>query len=294
MDTLLLEHGGIEVELDPAYGGRVVSLIDTRAGREWMTSGGRSENTGEDATYREDEAVGWDECFPTVGAWDATGTVWNRRLRDHGDLWGRPWKVEGATPQSATLSYTASQFRFARTLRVEPETLIARYTVQNLSGEPLPYLWALHALLAVEPEDRIDLPGVHSVEVAYLARAGERIEAARLPWTGPNGVLPHPLDQVQPPDSLLAGKFYATGLPGGVARIGQPGRMLEIGWDGSIADLGIWMTYGAWPEPGGNYEVALEPTNAPADHVGQAIEAGALPLSPGQTRSWTVTFRFPR
>jgi galactose mutarotase-like enzyme len=291
LDALVLEHERIRVEVDASYGGRVTSLLDTRTGRQWMTLGGRSANTGEDAVYRGDEAVGWDECFPTVGAWDGTATAWGRRLRDHGDLWGRPWAIDSAAPRKLALSYADRQFRFARELEVGPATLTARYRIDNLGAGPLPWLWALHALLAVEPEDRMDLPGVEGVEVAYLARAGARIEATRLPWSEPNGVLPHPLSEVQPRDSLIAGKFYATGLPGGRARIGRPGRALEISWDGSISDLGIWITYGAWPDPGGHYEVALEPTNAPADHVGQAIAAGTPMLQPGTSRSWTVTLR---
>lgn len=292
MNALVLEHERIRVEVDAAYGARITSLLDTHTGRQWMTRGGRSRNTGEDAVYRGDEAVGWDECFPTVGAWDASATAWGRRLRDHGDLWGRPWTVDSASPQTLALSYVARMFRFARTLEVGPATLTARYRIDSLCGAPLPWLWALHALLAVEPADRMDLPGVEAVDVAYLARAGARIEAARLPWRGPNGVLPHPLSDVQPPDSLIAGKFYATGLPGGRARIGQPGRALKIAWDESISDLGIWITYGAWPEPaGGHYEVALEPTSAAADHVGQVLAAGTPVLQPGASRSWTVTLR---
>lgn len=293
MQNLVIENEGIRVEVDPAYGGRVTSLRDTRSGREWLTQGGRSANTGEDAVYLGDEAVGWDECFPTVADWDASRTAWRRRLRDHGDLWGRPWSVDEIGAQTIALSFVGRDFRFLRSLRVEPATLVASYRVDNLAAGPLPYLWALHALLAVEPEDRIELPGVDAVTVAYLESGGTLIEVPRLGWSGPNGVLPHSLDQVQSPHARLAGKFYASHLPGGSARIGQPGRSLEIAWDESISDLGIWLTYGAWPKPGGHYEVALEPTNAPADHLGEVIDAGIAPLPAGGSRSWTVSLRFP-
>jgi galactose mutarotase-like enzyme len=291
LDALVLEHERIRVEVNPEYGARVTSLLDTHTSRQWMTAGGRSADTGEGAVYRGDEAVGWDECFPTVGTWDASATAWRRRLRDHGDLWGRRWTVDSVASGKIALSYADRQFRFARELAVAPATLTAVYRIDNLGAEPLPWLWALHALLALEPDDRMDLTGVDAVDVAFLARAGARIETRRLPWSGPNDVLPHPLSAIQPRDSLLAGKFYATGLPGGRARIGQPGRALEISWDASISDLGIWLTYGAWPEPGGHYEVALEPTSAPADHVGQVIAAGTSMLQPGANRSWTVTLR---
>src|SRR5664279_4148592 len=86
-----IENDKLRVGIAPAYGARVVSLLDKTSGREWITQGVRSGNTGEDAVYLGAEAVGWDECFPTVGPWDASATPWRRRLRDHGDLWGRPW-----------------------------------------------------------------------------------------------------------------------------------------------------------------------------------------------------------
>jgi hypothetical protein len=102
--------------------------------------------------------------------------------------------------------------------------------------------------------------------------------------------LPFPLDRVQPPDIAFAAKLAAGHLPAGRARIGKPGQWLDYAWDASIRDLGIWITYGAWPPPANDhYEVALEPQSAPADHLGEAIAAGAPPLDPGETRRWQVT-----
>jgi galactose mutarotase-like enzyme len=81
------------------------------------------------------------------------------------------------------------------------------------------------------------------------------------------------------------GKFVAGGLNGKAARVGRPGQWLTITLDETIADLGIWFTYGAWF---GHQEIAIEPQSGPGDHLGQTIEAGAPPLVPGQTRTWRV------
>ena len=72
-------------------------------------------------------------------------------------------------------------------------------------------------------------------------------------------------------------------------RSARPARGSKIAWDETIAHLGIWITYGAWPQKGGHYEVALEPTNAPSDHVGQTIAGGYPPLAVGERRTWRVT-----
>lgn len=73
MRTIVIENEYLRIGVTPDYGARVISLFDRLGGREWMTQGRESPNTGEDATYLGQEAVAWDECFPTVGAWDASG-----------------------------------------------------------------------------------------------------------------------------------------------------------------------------------------------------------------------------
>lgn len=287
MRSIFIENPNLRVGVTPDYGARVVSFIDKLSGREWIAQGSESANTGEDAVYLGDEAVGWDECFPTVSPCDASATAWGRRLRDHGDLWGRPWRVDAASAETLALSYADRQFRFSRELSLRGAALVASYAVENLSGEPLPYLWALHALLAVTPGDRIELPGVDKVRATYLTLGGAMRSIPELGWAGRSDPLPFSLDEVQPATAAFAGKFFASGLRS--ARVGRPGQWLEIGWDNSIEDLGIWLTYGGWPAPGGHQEAALEPTSSSADDLGDAIAAGAVPLAPGERRNWRVT-----
>ena len=98
MDTsVVIENEAMRIVLQPEYGARVVSLLDKASGRDWIFAGPQSRNTGEAAVYGGDEAVGWDECFPTISPWDASATGWKRRLRDHGDVWGRPWRRDDVT-----------------------------------------------------------------------------------------------------------------------------------------------------------------------------------------------------
>lgn len=288
MGTVILENDRVRVAVTPDYGARVTSLFDKESGREWIAQGSPSRNTGEDAEYAGDEAVGWDECFPTVSPWDASHTAWRRKLRDHGDLWGRPFAVEEQTPTALRLSYSDPQFRFTRELELDGASLIARYQVTNRTDMSLPYLWALHGLLAVTDADSIELPEVETVSATYLSLGDKFLSVPELAWSKPNGVLPFTLDKVQPAASVFAGKFYA-GVPSRTARVGRPGQWLELAWDSPIDQLGIWLTYGGWPGPGGHHEIALEPTNAAADTLGEAIDAGAPPLAPGERRDWRVT-----
>jgi galactose mutarotase-like enzyme len=286
--TAILENDRLRVAVLPDYGARVTSLVDKRTGREWIAQGPESPNTGEDAEYAGDEAVGWDECFPTVTPWDASHTAWGRKLRDHGDLWGRPFDIDGQTSTTLRLSYADPQFRFTRELQLDGATLVARYEVENRTDTSLPYLWALHGLLAVTEADRIELPEVETVAATYLSLGDTFLSVPELPWSKPSDVLPFTLDKVQPAASVFAGKFYAA-VPGRTARVGRPGQWLTLAWGAPIDQLGIWLTYGGWPGPGGHHEIALEPTNAAADTLGEAIDAGAKPLAPGERRAWHVT-----
>lgn len=286
-ETVTIENEFVRVVILPAFGARVVSLIDKASDRDWMAQGGISENTGEDAFYTASEAVGWDECFPTVSRWNAATTVWGRNLRDHGDVWGRPWRIETATATSLHTIFAGTNFRFGRRLSLVGRTLTASYSVENTGDAPLPFLWALHGLLATQPGDEINLPGCHKLAVTFLSLDGQRIGVAELPWPDSGTVLPFPISQVQPIESRFMAKLFAPHQ--NRASVGGPGGSLDLAWDG-IEHLGIWLAYGAWPSPGSIHHVALEPTTDPLDHLGQVIDRGATaPIGPGETRRWRVT-----
>lgn len=288
MNELAIENAELRVVVQPDYGARVVSLIDRRSGRDWLAKGGASSNVGEAARYGVEEAVGWDECFPTVGACDASGVGWGRRLRDHGDLWGRPWAVEAHEPDLLTTVFIGAEFRFRRRLSLDRARLIADYQVENPGVRPLPVMWALHALLATRPGEEIRLPGVDRIRAAVMRQHGEALPAGDLPWPGPPEGLDFPLDRIQPDSADFLGKFYLADLPELEPEVGGEGRRLRFDWSG-IAHLGLWLTYGGWPAKGGAHHVALEPTTAPADHLLQAIEQGeAIMIEPGGTAEWRV------
>ena len=270
MTQITLMNDQIEVTVAPDFGARVTRLVDRRTGRDWMASGGQSAQTGDDAVYGLAEAVGWDECFPTVGRCDATGTVWGRTLSDHGDLWGRPFAVVEQRADLLMLEYASEQFRFVRTQRLDGATLHVDYQIDNLTAEPMPYLWALHGLLAVRPGERIELPGVTQLTAPYVSLQGAIIDLPLIHWPDTRAALGFDIDIVQPQTAGFAAKMYAAVPHNARARVGG----LEIAWSGEqMGHLGLWITYGGWPDVGGEHHLAIEPTNASvgdlADGLGQ-------------------------
>jgi galactose mutarotase-like enzyme len=291
MAVLVIESRDASVEIDPDYGARVLSLVDRRSGRDWLAKGPQSAQTGEDAVYLADEAVGWDECFPTVSPWDASATSLGRPLRDHGDLWGRPWAVEAYAADSVTTSRASGAFRFTRRLTLHEATLTADYAVANAGADTLPFMWALHGLLAVTAADRIEMAGVARVAATYISDGGTTISAPDLPWPGPGRELGVALDTVRGVEARFAAKLYASDIPAARASVGGSNGWLDLAWDGvALRHLGLWLNYGGWPAPGEVHHLALEPTTAPVDHLGQALAGGsAMILAPGTTSRWRVT-----
>jgi galactose mutarotase-like enzyme len=288
----IIENEAMRLIVLPGYGARVTNLVDKASGRDWIEPGPPSPNTGEDAAYLGAEAAGWDECFPTVGVWDAGQTAWRRRLRDHGDLWGRAWQTDLHTGTRLDLHFEHAQYRFARSLELDGPRLTASYRVTNLGTESLPCLWALHCLFAVSPEDRIVLPGIDSVRANHLSVSGQPVRADRLAWPGPNAGYPHPLDRVRPASARVTAKLHAANGPVRAAQLGHGGEWLELSWDERVHGLALWFNYGAWPQPRDIVHIALEPSTAPADSLGQAIAEGtALILAPDETRQWSVSMR---
>ena len=169
--------------------------------------------------------------------------------------------------------------------------LTADYSVENLSDQELPFMWALHALLAVTPEDSIELKDVARVAASYIMRDGKPIIDHFLPWpegSRDGGVA---LDAVQTSDAHFAAKLYVSDIPAARASVGGRLGWLDFKWSNrELRHLGLWLNYGGWPGRGDVHHVALEPTTAPVDHLGQALEQGtAVILAPGAISRWSVT-----
>lgn len=224
---MIVQSEAIRAEIDPAFGARVTSLVDRRTGRDWLVPGPAVEG----GTYGAAEARGWDECFPTVAPCEHP--AWGP-LRDHGELWSRPWRADGDA-----LTCETPRFRFSRRLTAEGDRLHADYAVD--CDEP--WMWSQHALLALHPGERFAFEGADP---------------------GPVG----PVEE----DTGLAEKTYAPAEGRVRAAVGSSRGGIALEWDAAeMPVLGLWRSYGGWP-PGGPpaHQVAIEPTTHAADDLASA------------------------
>ena len=272
--TITLSSDRIRLTLEPRFGARVTSLTDRRSRRQWLVSGARQGDGGDQASYGGAEARGWDECFPSIAS--GHDPVWGT-LRVHGQLWDRPWQI-AADPGAGrcTTTYQTAMFAFERTLALQGPVLTASYAVTNHAPVALPYLWSQHALLATHPSDRLALQGIPDL----ISGTNRYI------WPH------HPARDLTEVGSLQDGfalKSYAATPNAASAAVYGPDGGLRFDWSGDVPAFGLWLDYGGWPPDAPAHQIAFEPATAMADSLADAAALGQIRLlAPGATDRWAV------
>lgn len=257
--THTLANDFVSLSIAPEFGARVTSLVDLTTGRNWLVEGPAVGDPSDEAIYDGDQARGWDECFPTVAP--CAHAYWGD-MRDHGQLWGRPWRQIGDT----TYEYAGHGYSFSRELVLDERTITAHYAVTNTADTTFPWMWSQHCLLATQPGERLVLNGLSS----------------------PNADVPREIEGIEQGTML---KDYAPVMS--LARVGVAGdnEAIWLEWSAQSADYcGIWLDFGGWPESRPVHQAALEPTTAPAHDLVAAGKSARL-LAPGETCGWQVTIR---
>jgi galactose mutarotase-like enzyme len=293
-----LQSEAVAVTVVPRVGGRIVSLLDRRTGREWLTQGVPPDLAELDAWAREDArfdgraSFGWDECLPGVTTCPDPLEPNGPPLRDHGDQWGRACDVSLDADAGALVTIWRSPrwpMDLERRITLVDDVLRADYALTSKAERTLPIVWSAHPTLQLEPGARIELPGITTTRVVGVIgwpfEAGERV-----PWPEPIAGLD--LARVRGIEERAAAKLYASTS---VARVVTPdGAHLVVETDRHpIRTIGVWLDSGGWPQDGTPiHQVALEPTSGPHDDVIDALaNQHAWLLAPGATLRWWLTVR---
>lgn len=266
--TVQLQNERVAITLEPDFGARVTALVDLHTGRDWLVSGALIGSQKDDAVYGGQQACGWDECFPTVAPCESAD--WKQNLRDHGDMWGRPWSTK-LFDQAVHCEYAGNGFQFSRFIKLIGNSVVVDYQVKNIGEAEIPYLWSQHCLLACEAGEHIVLDGIENL----IGRDGA--------------------PDLRPIRAINANyAFKSYGRVNKRASVGIQGveENIRISW--LAADLpyfGLWLDYGGWPTDAPVHQIAFEPTSAPADDLNEAIEKSSeVWLAPNEVRNWQVIF----
>lgn len=288
---LSLSNEYVELTVAPRVGGRVSRLRDLAHGVEWLVNSStkRAAPTGPVTKWASFERGGWDECFPNI----ATETTSPQgSLRDHGELWSRPWEVVPDAEQLELVAETAGRYTFRRTLRLDGNQVIADYDVSVDSGPAYEFIWSMHPLLLGDTNVEALLSSGTETTVEYSSRP-EISPGDRLAWGEPLPSFKGWRPGERPPEILALKLFTDVGAVS-TAVATRRGAVLRFEFEpAELPHLGIWLNYGAWPNyidrRDGDQHVAVEPCMAGTDSLTTAKSSGAaVTLQPGERRTWSV------
>lgn len=247
-----LRNDGVALTVVPELGAKIISLKDLRTQREWLWHPRDNlelfRNHPRDA-FSESPLVGMDECLPTISPCTWQG----RELPDHGEVWNRSWEVDMDAWQLGILKTTirlkATPFLFERSIALRGREIQIDYKLFNLEMAEEKFVWAIHPLLRLTAQDKVELPG----STRKLLNGESWVDA--------------------PASAISAShcaKAFAHPVTEGwaVVKNDATGDRLEFIWDSlQNNSLGLWITRGGWH---GYHHFAIEPTNADHDCLATA------------------------
>lgn len=157
-----LDSAHLRVQVAPALGGRVTSLVHKGSGHEFLwrhpTLPLRRAPFG--AEYDPVFWGGIDELLPN----DLPEEVDGLALPDHGELWTTALDARPGPDPASELTLSGdlphSGLSYWRRMRLLPDAPVVRidYRITNLTARPRHVLFKLHAAVAIRPGDRILCP----------------------------------------------------------------------------------------------------------------------------------------
>lgn len=303
--ALTLQNDGLQLQIVPALGGKVISLRQRATGRDflWRQPDRPLRPAPYGAPFDQFDLSGWDECFPTIGEVVYPLEPWKGIVvPDHGEVWTLPWQwqMEGETLRMWVHSVRFG-YRFERTFRLAPaaagtSALHIGYAVSNPTPFPLHALWSMHPFFSVTETSRVLLPPDVRVrvEISTQERIGHFL--SEVPW--PITMDHHrqaPIDlSVMGPPQPTSEKLYSTPLAEGWAALFHPDDEAFVAFTfdpAAIPFMGVCQIRGGWPSDGvPTYSTLLEPCTGWPDRLDLALSRGADRVVPGGgTLQWQVT-----
>ena len=302
-EKLVMENEELFLQILPEMGAKITHITRKKSGTEFLKQPKKVLDKTRLPKYGQEflppYAVGFDECFPNISP-----SVYKHEsgrkiyLPDHGELWSQSWMFERISDEEIKFWMDGVQldYRFYKTIKLKGSSIKILYEVENWGDSIIEYIWSSHPLLEIQKGDKLVLPEeVTEVVVNGTQRHDNRKTEKLIEWPelygSPHGV--H-FDEVLPPSSKFAGKFFTDRLQSGFAgiyRVESDESILFRFDTEKIPYLGIWLCYGGWPESSQqkDYTVALEPCSSRPDSLNEAIKWGEQKsIRPKDISTWEL------
>ncbi len=301
-----IENDALQLDVWPALGGKVSSLVDKADGVELLFNYPAELPTGPqyDTSYAKSWYAGWDECFPAVAPSRYAGHPYDGvPVPDHGELWGLPTTAV-PTKDGITVVWHGLRFgyRVTRKLYLDGPTVRAEYTLINLAPFDFRFVWELHALLAMDSSVELQMGegerGAIRSREFRLSHDADGTDIQRpFDWPLAEGGL----DLSRPADlpAKRAWKVFSADPIAAPAVIRYPGRgrSLRIEYSSDAPDTeatrrttaywGLWVNTGGWA---GHRHCAVGPTTGRYDQLDRATADGSAARVAASGRcEWSVS-----
>lgn len=285
-----IESDALRAQVWPQFGGKVSSVVDKADGFELLFTYPAEFPTGPqyDLAYGKGWYAGWDECFPAVAPGRYIGHPYDGiAVPDHGELWGLPTTSVPAKNGITTVWHGLRfGYRLTRKLSLDGPTLTADYTLVNLAPFEFRFVWAQHALLAMNTPVELSL-AERRFRLSHDAK-GHDIQRP-FEWGDPNDEL----KSLGQPGQMPAGggwKVFSLDTIASDAVVCYPERARRLTISYSAEDLpafwGVWVNTGGWA---GHQHFAVEPTTGRFDQLDRAIhDDSAGRVDALGRRDWTL------
>ncbi len=267
---IVLENAEVAIVIRPDLGGRIDRLFDKRTEHDWIWHPPQYDSTQTRAielgeSFDQHWTGGWDEIFPN----DAAGEFQGRQLVDHGEFWSQSWQVLEQEQSSLKLGLTCETVpvKVEKTIRIDDAQIELGYAFQNLSDQPVSFLFKQHAAIAIESGDEIILPEC-DIEPAFLefSRIIGQPGKTKFPTAIDKNGETVRLDRTPARSSQLQEFYYSSGLAIGQCGVRNPRSRSTLMMNFNLNEFPyVWMfqSYGGWND---YYVLVMEPcTTMPYD-----------------------------
>jgi galactose mutarotase-like enzyme len=294
---ITFQNSKLSVTVRPDLGGRIDSIKDLSTDREWLYhpknyNSEEPRNLPIGASFDENWSGGWDEIFPN----DAAGEFQSHLLVDHGELWSQGWEVVEKSLFGVQMFYRCQTVPVTveKAIFLDPKCAQVNisYLFKNLSQQAIPFLFKMHAALAVEMGDEILLPDcdIEPVDLNFSHLIGQAGKT-KFPKAFDQKGNPIDVSRVPPIQSQSREFYYCSNLAEG--RCGLRNRKtnssLVMKFDsGDFPFVWNFQSFGGWSD---HYMVVLEPCTTLPWNLEKALENKTCAvLMPGQVQERHLSF----
>ena len=175
-DALYIENSCFKAVIT-VRGAKLISFIDKQSGRELML-----QSTGEnliqgtyDSDYNAVDVCGFDEMFPTIDVCYSEQHPWQGvKLPDHGEVWSLDWDIKAVGERiEASVYGVRFPYKLSKSMYFnDAGALHCDYRLENLSAFDMDFVWAAHAMFAMERGSHIILPAGNTDATLTFSHAG--------------------------------------------------------------------------------------------------------------------------